>query len=230
MLQVNGLSVKLFGELIVKKLNFTLERGDKLGIIGPNGCGKSTLLKALVGTLPYSGCVNLKNSYHKKKYSTNYLSFGFVPEEPVLFPKLSVDRNLKLTTILNKNSVEQKESLLHLLQLTKFRKRKAGSLSQGEKKRLAIAMALVKDPAVLILDEPNNGLDVVSLDIMNRLLSDTLSGKIIITASHYLEHVENNYHKVLILKNGQVKAFDKIENINSRYFSLEKAYNSIVYD
>jgi len=158
-LTVKELNVELDGETVINNLSFELEKGDTVTVIGPNGAGKSVLLRTLLGLLPYKGEINWKKN----------IRIGYVPQRLPFIKDipLSVKDFLKLKRPSEKeleetlNSIGFKQNLLD---------KKAGDLSSGQFQRLLIAWSLIKDPQVLLFDEPTTGIDIEGEETVYRLL------------------------------------------------------------
>ena len=158
-LTVKELNVELDGETVINNLSFELEKGDTVTVIGPNGAGKSVLLRTLLGLLPYKGEINWKKN----------IRIGYVPQRLPFIKDipLSVKDFLRLKRPSEKeleetlNSIGFKQNLLD---------KKAGDLSSGQFQRLLIAWSLIKDPQVLLFDEPTTGIDIEGEETVYRLL------------------------------------------------------------
>lgn len=168
----------------IKNVNLVLNKGDLLGLIGRSGSGKSTIIKSLVGLLP------------AKKFSVEGVhSIGYSPQGNALFSYLTVQENLNTFADLQGVPKSIRDSRIDLLlkkmQLTRHRSKRISQLSGGMVKRVDLAVALVHDPDVLVLDEPFNGLDVSLQHFFWRLLLDLIkTGKTVIVASHILEDLQ----------------------------------------
>jgi ABC-2 type transport system ATP-binding protein len=210
---------KLYGQLAaVRDLDLEVEDGEIMGIIGHNGAGKTTILKMIVGLIsPTSGTIKVmgrdvaKESIYVKRF------IGYLPEESPLYENMAVAEYLMFFSELYKmpkhEAEERIDLLLGSLKLSELDKL-TGELSKGMKRKVAIARALLHDPRILILDEPNAGLDpLTSFFIINYLKSLKEQGKTILLSAHNLFHVEYICDRVVILKNGQVVICDSMESI-----------------
>ena len=200
----------------VKDLSLEVKAGEIMGIIGHNGAGKTTTLKMIVGLIsPTSGKVEVmgRDMARESTYVKRFI--GFLPEESSLYENMTVAEYLlffsELYKMPRRKARRRIEVLLGSLQLAE-RDKLTGELSKGMKRKVAIARTLLHDPQVLILDEPNAGLDpLTSFFIINYLKSLRDQGKTILLSAHNLFHVEYICDRVAILKNGQLVVCDSME-------------------
>jgi ABC-2 type transport system ATP-binding protein len=210
---------KLYGQLAaVKDLDLEVEDGEIMGIIGHNGAGKTTILKMIVGLIgPTSGRVEVMGRDVAKEslYLRRFL--GYLPEDSSLYENMTATEYLlffsELYKMPKRKAGERIDSLLDSLKLPE-RDRLTGELSKGMKRKVAIARALLHDPSILILDEPNVGLDpLTSFFIINYFKSLKEQGKTILVSAHNLFHVEYICDRVAILKDGKLILCDSMEAI-----------------
>tara|TARA_B100000470_G_scaffold84032_1_gene64825 strand:- start:247 stop:978 length:732 start_codon:yes stop_codon:yes gene_type:complete len=208
-IEINNLNKSFKNILAVKNINFKIDKGRIIGLLGPNGCGKSTTIGMLLGLIkPTSGTVVI-NGQNIENNRTNLLEkMNFISPYIELPKKLTVEENLKVYGRLYgvKNLESKISELMEKLKLTQFKKRKTGELSSGQKNRVSLAKALVNDPEILLLDEPTASLDPDVSDYIRTFIEDFASkkGTTILLASHNMNEVERLCHEVMMMKNGEI--------------------------
>jgi zinc transport system ATP-binding protein len=181
-------------------VSFSVEKGDFLGIIGPNGAGKTTLFQCILGILNnFSGEISLFGSNIKQNKKV-LLRIGYVPQKKSVeqtFPA-TVSEIVSLGVMGRDIKKESIESAIDFVELGAYRNKRIGELSEGQQQRVIIAKALVKQPELLILDEPTTGIDSVAqnkfYDLLTRLNKDR--GITIVWSSHDMNAVEKLASKV----------------------------------
>ena len=219
-LQIDNLS-KNYGRLkALNKLSLTVEKGQIMGILGPNGSGKTTTLGIILGILKASGG---DYSWFDGTMGHNYrLNIGSILETPNFYPYLDADDNLEIVSQIKKVDDRNFDDLLDLVKLSGRRKSKFKTYSLGMKQRLAIAATMIGDPDVVIFDEPTNGLDPQGISEVRNTLTEIASrGKTVIMASHILAEVEKICSHVAIIKNGKLLATGPVGSILSSDIFLE---------
>lgn len=210
-------------QYVNKNISLLVPENSIYGLLGPNGAGKSTLLKMLTGMInPTSGEI----LYNKKTWSRNILlEIGALIEQPPIYENLTARENLKVRTLLYNLPQSRIDEVLEIVQLTNTGNKKAGKFSMGMKQRLGIAIALLNNPKLLILDEPTNGLDPIGIGELRELIkSFPQKGITVILASHILSEVEQVADHIGIMANGQLLYQEKIqENMD-----LERLFLDIV--
>ncbi len=205
-LEVRGL-VKRYGELAaVAGVDVTVEVGDVYGYLGPNGAGKTTSLRMMLGLIrPTAGAVRLFGRDPWESVRALDGVAGFV-EAPTFYPYLSGRRNLELLAAFDGNGAAQRiDEALERVELSDRAADRVGGYSHGMRQRLGIAAALLRDPKLLLLDEPTTGLDPAGMRDM-RVLIKRLSqhGITIVLSSHLLTEVEELCNRVAIIQLGKI--------------------------
>ena len=210
-IEIKNLNKKYNDILVVKNINFTINKGSIVGLLGPNGCGKTTTIGMMLGLIkPTSGTVfingqNIENENNRTKILKKV---NFISPYVELPKKLTVEENLKVYgKLYGVNNLQDKISdLMKQLNLFEFKKRKTGELSSGQKNRVSLAKALINDPEILFLDEPTASLDPDVGDYIRTYLENFASKKdtTILLASHNMNEVERLCNEVMMMKNGKI--------------------------
>ena len=188
-LKTTGLCRKFKGQIAVDNVDIHIQKNSVYGLLGPNGAGKSTILKMITGILrPTSGEI----AFDGHPWSREDLnSIGALIETPPLYENLTAYENLKTRTLALNLPESRINEVLAVVQLQNIGKKRAGQFSLGMKQRLGIALALLAQPKLLILDEPTNGLDPIGMqDLRGLIRSFPEKGITVILSSHILSEVE----------------------------------------
>ncbi|EMU54834.1 lantibiotic protection ABC transporter ATP-binding protein [Clostridium butyricum] len=222
-LETKNLSKNFKGEkAAVKNISLKVNRNSIYGLLGPNGAGKSTILKMITGMLkPSSGEILFNGHKWNRK---DLASIGSLIEEAPLYENLTAEENLKVrTTILNLPDSRIKE-VLKIVELENTGKKRAGQFSMGMKQRLGIAIALLNNPELLILDEPTNGLDPFGIQELRELIkSFPEKGITVILSSHMLSEVNQIADHIGIISAGVLGYEGELKNEEN----LEKLFMDI---
>jgi len=204
----------------VEDLNLQVGEGEIVGIIGHNGAGKSTTLKMIAGLIePTRGSIRVMGRDMQKEAVKNKRQIGYLPEESPLYENMTARQYLmffsELYQMPRRAAQARIDSLLDSLNLPE-KDKLTGEFSKGMKRKTAIARTLLHDPQLLILDEPNSGLDpLTSFFIINYLKTLKRSGKTILLSAHNLFHVEYVCDRVAIIKSGKLIIFDRMDAIRA---------------
>jgi ABC-2 type transport system ATP-binding protein len=212
MLAVNAVNVtKTYGSLTaVDQITVQVAQGEVYGVLGPNGAGKTTFLRMLFGLIrPDSGTLEVfGRSWRQHGVGSLEGVAGFI-ESPKFYPSLTGRRNLQLLAGLDglagSAAADRIDEVLDIVDLTDRQRSKVGGYSFGMRQRLGVASALLRDPKLLVLDEPANGLDPAGIRDMRALIARLAgSGLTVLLSSHDMGEVEQICDDVTIMRTGSV--------------------------
>lgn len=192
-------------EPVLRKINLMVPKGSIYGFLGPNGAGKTTTLRLILGLLKrQTGSINVFNVPFDENRIEILNQTGSLIESPSLYSHLTAYENLNVLRKIYQCPESRINDVLELVGLSKTGKKKSGLFSLGMKQRLGIAIALLNNPALLILDEPTNGLDPNGILEIRELLKriNAESGIAIVISSHLLSEIEKLVSHVGIINNG----------------------------
>lgn len=206
MIQTRNLSYFYRKQQGIHQLNLMVPRGSCYGLLGQNGAGKTTTMKLLLGLLkPEKGEVFIADQQVDCHQLEIFDRLGALIEDPPLYPYLTAYQNLQITCTYRAISTQRISEVLEMVGLSEVRHQKVGTFSTGMKQRLGVALALLPDPEILLLDEPVNGLDPEGIVAIRRLIQTLhAEGKTILLSSHLLHEVEQNCDHIGILKEGHL--------------------------
>jgi ABC-2 type transport system ATP-binding protein len=235
MLEAQHLVKRFHGHAAVSDVSFTLAPGEILGYLGPNGSGKSITLNMLTGLVePTSGYVRYDDVDVTGGNIDFRRRFGYVPEEPHLYPFLSGREYLDLVAGLRElpsgHAAAKIEALLDLFGLGEAAAQSISAYSKGMKQKMLIIAALLHDPDLVILDEPESGLDVGSILLLRQLVRILAArGKAILYSSHVVENVERLCSRVIVLSAGRIVVDGNVEAVRkvAPSGSLEEAFATL---
>lgn len=217
-LKTNNLCKDFKKQKAVKNVSITVRENSIYGLLGPNGAGKSTTLKMITGMLrPTSGKVLFNGHDWNRK---DLEQIGALIETPPLYDNLSAVENLEVRAKLLNVPKARINEVLEIVDLQNTGRKKAGQFSMGMKQRLGIAIALLNNPKLLILDEPTNGLDPIGIQELRSLIRSFPSqGITVILSSHILSEVQLIADDIGIISNGilgyegQMNKDENLENL-----------------
>ena len=209
--------VKRYGEIVaVDRVDLTVERGDIFGYLGPNGAGKTTSLRMLLGLIrPTEGTVELFGRNPHVDGATALADVAGFVEGPTFYPYLSARRNLRLLSAYDEGDSRSRiEELLELVELRDRGDDRVGGYSHGMRQRLGIAAALLRQPKLLLLDEPTTGLDPAGMrdmrDLVRRLARQRIT---VLLSSHLLGEVEELCNRVAIIRKGRIVYEGRLQDL-----------------
>ncbi|GAA9710843.1 LPS export ABC transporter ATP-binding protein [Helicobacter pylori] len=199
---------------IVSDVSLEVKSGEVVGLLGPNGAGKTTTFYMICGLLEPSGGSVYLNDVNLAKYplhKRSNLGIGYLPQESSIFKELSVEDNLALagesTFKHPKESEEKMESLLDAFNIQAIRERKGMSLSGGERRRVEIARALMKNPKFVLLDEPFAGVDPIAVIDIQKIIESLIGLNIgVLITDHNVRETLSVCHRAYVIKSGTLLA------------------------
>jgi sodium transport system ATP-binding protein len=236
MIEAAALS-KRFGAIeAVREVSFRAADGEITGLLGPNGAGKSTTLRMLYGVLtPDSGSARIDGIDIRGETSQARAHLGVLPHAAGLYGNLTGRENIEYFGALQRMDGERVKArtgqLARALGMESFIERRTKGFSQGQRIKVALARALIHDPANLVLDEPTNGLDVMAIRNLRDILRQLkLQGRCILFSSHVMQEVAALCDQVVIIGHGRVLAQGPLQAIRdaSGAATLEEAFLSVL--
>jgi ABC-type multidrug transport system ATPase subunit len=217
-IETRNLSYHFGTELVLDQVSLKVREGSIYGFIGPNGAGKTTTIKVLLSLLQTD---NEKVFLFGKDLNKNRIEIlsgiGSLVEQPAIYAHLSGKENLLNRALLLRVNASRVSEILDLVSLKEHANKKAGNYSLGMKQRLGIALALLNDPKLLILDEPTNGLDPNGIIEIRQLIRKLVEerGKTVFISSHLLSEVEKMVSHIGIINRGKLLFQGTIEELNN---------------
>jgi ABC-2 type transport system ATP-binding protein len=225
MIEARGL-VKRYGSTIaVDNLSFDVMPGTVTGFLGPNGAGKSTTMRMMLGLdRPDAGSVRIGGkSYHDLRSPLREV--GALLEAKAFHPGRTARSHLNALAVSNSIPTTRVSEVLAITGLEKAADRRAGKFSLGMCQRLGIAAALLGDPAVLLLDEPVNGLDPEGIRWIRNLLKNLAAqGRTVLISSHLISEVAQTADRLVVIGQGRLLAQTTVAELSARSNSLEEAF------
>ncbi len=218
MIQVENIS-RHYGEFTaVNNVNFTIESGEIVGLLGHNGAGKTTIMKMLTGFLePSTGNIKINGKSLEESPEAARSLMGYLPENSPLYPEMIVADYLQYVAELR--GVTQSQQIIAIktaiaqtgIQEKLFQP--ISTLSRGYKQRVGVAQAIINQPKILILDEPTNGLDPSQIQHMRNLIKTAGKTSTVILSTHILQEVNAICDRVLIIRNGHLALDSKLADL-----------------
>lgn len=228
-LELQGIKKSFDGTEILHGINFSVEGGSALGLLGRNGAGKTTTIRIIMDVFHADeGQVLLDGA----PFVYQPGQVGYLPEERGLYPKRLIGEQLvylaKLRGMNKKQAEENMRKWLTRLDVIQYENRKLDTLSKGNQQKVQLAATLVADPDIVILDEPFSGLDPVNSqilkDVINELIAD---GKIVIFSSHQMSYVEEFCEDIVVINHGEVALAGNLDKIKEEYGKGHKAVAAV---
>ena len=232
--RVDRLEKTLGKNKVLRGISLEAASGEIFGLLGPNGAGKTTTLRIICTLLaPDAGSVELLGFDTRTAPEEVRRRVGVVTADIGVYPRLSARENItyfaELSGVVDGELERRVDAVLDRLDMVSFANQRAESLSSGQKQKVAIARAIVHDPAVLMFDEPTSNLDVLaSREIRNFMVESRGRGKCVIFSTHVLHDAERLCDRVTILHEGSVVASGPTEEVRGSHRDLEDAFLELV--
>jgi len=215
----------------IESLNLNIEEGRVTGLLGPNGSGKTTTMKLMCGLIsPDSGEIRIFDKDPVENIDQVMANVGCSIEAPAFHPYLTAMQNLEIVRRLYPSC--PKARVIHVLEevgLLQYKNDKAGRFSLGMKQRLGLAMTMLSEPDLLILDEPMSGLDIEGMaDIRNIIIREAKKGKTILISSHLSTEIQEVCTDIAVIREGKLVASAKVRDILAAFSSIENYYLDLV--
>ncbi|PYE42138.1 heme ABC exporter ATP-binding protein CcmA [Paenibacillus barcinonensis] len=225
--RVKELGKQIKNQLLVDDISFELEAGHVLAVCGGNGAGKSTLLRMLAGILrPTSGEIrvnNLRWAQDRKRYADQ---IGYMPDDYQFSQGLTAEETLLFWASLRKLPKQRVQEVLEMVGLDKQKHKRVTTFSKGMRQRILFAQAMLAKPALLIMDEPTNGLDPFWMQEFVHLLSEIKQvGHMVVFSTHQLEVANDIADQVLFMNQGRNVGEGTTTAIREQYGSLHAAFH-----
>ena len=207
MISVDRVSKRYGRTLVVDDISFDIAEGDALALWGPNGAGKTTVARCVLGLVEYEGSVTVSGLDARSDGKAVRAQIGYVPQELEFFSDLTVAETLQFSASLRRITSDRTHEMIQLVGLTEHQSKRVAALSGGMKQRLGLAVALLPDPPVLLLDEPTSNLDAAARSETVELLEELRDeGRTMLVTSHHLEEVGLFVDRVLAMDEGRFVA------------------------
>ncbi|MDN5274851.1 MAG: Nod factor export ATP-binding protein [Candidatus Saccharibacteria bacterium] len=228
-IRAEKLAIKKGSDQILSELTFTVSAGSITGLVGPSGAGKTTLMRAIVGVQQVTqGNLEVLGKVAGDKVLRRKI--GYVTQAPAIYNDLTVIQNLRYFGVLTGATNIQIDEIIHKVKLDSKRKQLTASLSGGEKARVSLAVALLGDPGLLVLDEPTVGLDPILRQELWQLFAELAAqGKTLLISSHVMDEAEK-CQSLLLLRDGRLLWQDSRESLlkTTHTKSVEEAFVQMV--
>ncbi|MCL2564707.1 MAG: ABC transporter ATP-binding protein [Defluviitaleaceae bacterium] len=215
----------------VRDISFSLAPGEVLGLLGPNGSGKTTTMKAIAGLVyPGAGSIQVCGADALTRHEEAMSHIGALIEAPALYEHLTAYENLRLAARFYKNiGSERISEVLKMVDMDLYKNDKVHTFSLGMRQRVGLALALISEPKLLILDEPANGLDIEGmLYVRDVIKAASDKGAAVLISSHLAGEIQQCANKAAVIHGGNLLALKSMDEILASFESLEEFFLSEV--
>lgn len=218
---------------VIKDLNFELEKGEIVGLIGLNGAGKSTTIKHMLGLInPMEGKLSISNIKINEDIENYRRKLSYIPESPVIYDELTLEEHIEMTAMAYQLSREEAmrraKPLLKVFRLENELKVFPSHFSKGMKQKVMIICAFIVDPELYIIDEPFLGLDPLGIQSMLDLMVEKRNeNRTVLMSTHILATAERYCDRFIILDKGKIVAFGNLEELREQTGLKDKTLDDI---
>ena len=218
---------------VIKDLNFELEKGEIVGLIGLNGAGKSTTIKHMLGLInPMEGKLSISNIRINEDIENYRRKLSYIPESPVIYDELTLEEHIEMTAMAYQLSREEAmrraKPLLKVFRLENELKVFPSHFSKGMKQKVMIICAFIVDPELYIIDEPFLGLDPLGIQSMLDLMVEKRNeNRTVLISTHILATAERYCDRFIILHKGEIVAFGNLEELREQTGLKDKTLDDI---
>ena len=218
-INVQGLKKRYHQQDVLKDITFQIENPQIVALVGPNGSGKTTMLNCLMNLLPFQeGEITILGKNHKDP--SLFYDVSYLQDNRVLYGDLTGYDHLKFICKVQKLPMSKVKEVAEYIGMDKYGKKRVRSYSLGMKQHLLLAMSVINNPKLILLDEPINGLDPTSAIHMRNILMDLhAKGTTIIISSHNLEEIDKMTNTIYFMKDGRILE-ESLTNLNIPHYSL----------
>lgn len=218
---------------VIKDLNFELEKGEIVGLIGLNGAGKSTTIKHMLGLInPMEGKLSISNIKINEDIENYRRKLSYIPESPVIYDELTLEEHIEMTAMAYQLSREEAmrraKPLLKVFRLENELKVFPSHFSKGMKQKVMIICAFIVDPELYIIDEPFLGLDPLGIQSMLDLMVEKRNeNRTVLMSTHILATAERYCDRFIILDKGKIVAFGNLDELREQTGLKDKTLDDI---
>ena len=233
-LKIENLTGGYFGTTVLKDVDFTVNDGELVGLIGLNGAGKSTTIQEIIGLLtPYQGQILLDGLSITQDAESYRKKIGFIPEQPSLYEELTLREHIEVTAlaydVAPDVALARAEKMLKTFRLSDKLDWFPANFSKGMKQKVMIICAFLTEPSLYIIDEPFLGLDPLAInDLIDLMIEMKKTGASILMSTHILSTAEKFCDKFIVLHEGQVIADGDLAALRAK-FNLPEANLDEIY-
>ena len=218
-LELRNIHKSFDGKEVLKGINFSVQSGRALGLLGENGAGKTTTIRIIMDIFHANEGQILLNG---QKFEPSKNQVGYLPEERGMYPKKTVMEQMiyfaRLRGLDKNKAAANAAKWLERLQVSEYAKRKMDTLSKGNQQKVQLAATLVSDPDIIILDEPFSGLDPVNSQILKEVIRELIAdNRIVIFSSHQMSYVEEFCEDISIVNKGEIVLDGNLDEIKADY-------------